>query len=239
MATDILKNPLELLRHLTICRKKWGRSEDQPRAAITSKCVARKEPASYVDAARSLRAMSTDKKTAPPWSGQEHPHFGVHPLVLKFARNLEKRLFAFGIEVKIYELYRSNERQNELYAQGVTKARAGQSPHQYGLAVDLIHRTRGWDLTKAEWGIIGAHGKEVARKLGVKIEWGGDWNFYDPAHWQLADWKVYAHELEPGTPASSYEFADIAEGYYKRTNKRLNGHLRNYTGPMLRAGPEE
>ena len=28
--------------------------------------------------------------------------------------------------------------------------------------------------------------------IGVKVVWGGDWTRpYDPAHWELADWKQH------------------------------------------------
>lgn len=80
------------------------------------------------------------------------------------------------------------DRQNRLYDEGVTKARAGNSPHNYGLAVDIVHGTKAWKIDDLEWTMLGQIGKEAARKANVKIEWGGDWSFYDPAHWQLKDW---------------------------------------------------
>jgi hypothetical protein len=50
-----------------------------------------------------------------------------------------------GLLPYVYEGQRSCERQNELYAQGrtkkgkiVTNAKAGQSMHQYGLAIDFV-----------------------------------------------------------------------------------------------------
>ena len=75
------------------------------------------------------------------------------------------------------------------FAAGTTKARAWESPHNYGLAVDIIHGTKAWDLTRKQWEIVGHMGKEVAAQLGVKVVWGGDWKFYDPAHWELANWR--------------------------------------------------
>lgn len=50
-----------------------------------------------------------------------------------------------GIPLRVFESYRPWERQNALYAKGrteagrkVTNARAGESWHNYGLAVDLV-----------------------------------------------------------------------------------------------------
>jgi len=67
-------------------------------------------------------------------------------------------------------------------------------------AVDIIHATRGWNLTAKEWQVVGAIGHEIARKRNIDMEWGGDWdghdgrpNFYDPAHWQLKSWKTLLH----------------------------------------------
>jgi hypothetical protein len=59
------------------------------------------------------------------------------------------------------------------------------------LAVDIISATKAWDLSKKQWDVIGCIGKEIARKRNLKIDWGGDWDFWDPAHWQIADWRKY------------------------------------------------
>jgi hypothetical protein len=62
--------------------------------------------------------------------------------------------------------------------------------------VDIIHASRAWNLTKKEWDVLGSIGKEIARKRNLKMEWGGDWDgregrpkFYDPAHWQIKNWR--------------------------------------------------
>lgn len=102
-----------------------------------------------------------------------------------FLRDLRKR----GIPFFPHCYYRDEETQNRLRKQGVSKARWGQSPHNFGMAVDIVHFGRYWDLTSTEWAVIGLIGKEVARRLNLKVTWGGDWKFYDPAHWELSDWK--------------------------------------------------
>lgn len=55
-----------------------------------------------------------------------------------------------GIEIEMFEGFRSEDRQDWLYAQGrtregkiVTKARGGQSFHQYGVACDLCFKWGG------------------------------------------------------------------------------------------------
>ena len=103
-----------------------------------------------------------------------------------FLRELQKR----GYPMFPFEFYRSPERQARLKKQGVSNAGPGSSPHQWGLAVDIVHFGRYWDLTRKEWEIIGAIGKEVARRRNIPIIWGGDFkSLWDPAHWEIAHWR--------------------------------------------------
>lgn len=124
---------------------------------------------------------------------------GAHPLLAEFLTAFEQELWARDIPFVVHQVVRSAAEQNALYEKGVTRAKAGQSPHQSGCAADLIHYTRGWELhddpvlARLMWEIVGAIGKEVARRKQIPIEWGGDFKtFKDPAHWQLAKWKEYA-----------------------------------------------
>lgn len=114
------------------------------------------------------------------------------PELLEFERKLIKRARKLGIPLFTHCVFRSAKEQDALFVQGRSKARAGQSPHNYGLAADIVHGTKGWDLTRKQWEIIGHIGKELATQAGIKITWGGDWNFYDPAHWELSNWKAIA-----------------------------------------------
>jgi len=121
---------------------------------------------------------------------------GSDPRIVKFADALVKKAACYGIPLFAHEFYRGPERQSELKAGGYSRARWGQSAHNYGLAVDLIHGVRAWELHAREWTVIGRLGVEVANRLNLKVEWGGAWEFYDPAHWQLADWKAIASEIK-------------------------------------------
>lgn len=92
--------------------------------------------------------------------------------------------------------------QDALYAQGrtkpgaiVTKAKGGQSYHNYGLAVDIVllvdkdgngtFETASWD-TKSDFDSDGnSDWQEVVaifKRYGW--EWGGDWKFVDAPHFQ-------------------------------------------------------
>lgn len=103
-----------------------------------------------------------------------------------------KRAYKEGINVQISEGFRSNTRQTKLYNQGrvtggkiVTNAKAGESYHNYGLAVDYFLTTENgksavWEVNK-NWRRVA----EIAKSLG--FEWGGDWNkFKDYPHLQMS-----------------------------------------------------
>lgn len=89
-----------------------------------------------------------------------------------------------GIELMIYETYRSAQRQKELYDQGATKLRFV-GVHHYGLACDLVKRVGGQACWKGDFDFLGG----LAKKH--RLIWGGDWghpgvkpSFYDGDHVQ-------------------------------------------------------
>lgn len=117
---------------------------------------------------------------------------GVDREFLDFVRALCRELNKRRMPFFAIQFVRSAAEQDQLYKMGRTRAKAGQSPHNFGMAADIVHYDRFWNLTSKEWAVIGLIGKEVARKRNLKVTWGGDWNFYDPAHWERADWKKLA-----------------------------------------------
>lgn len=108
-----------------------------------------------------------------------------------FVRDCRRR----GIPVFAHCVMRTAQEQQAMFDRGVTKARPGQSAHEYGMAVDIIHSVHGWAISKESWRILGHIGCEVAARIGVKVEWGGEWDFYDPAHWQLKGWREIVREV--------------------------------------------
>lgn len=114
---------------------------------------------------------------------------GAHKSILTFSNKLVKELAARDVPFFAHVYYRGREAQEAAKSQGNSKASFGKSPHNFGCAVDLIHGVRAWKLSEKEWQLVGAIGKDVARRANLKIVWGGDWKFYDPAHWELRDWR--------------------------------------------------
>ncbi|RWQ34082.1 MAG: M15 family peptidase [Mesorhizobium sp.] len=115
---------------------------------------------------------------------------GAHPDVIEFGRLLVKRMRKLNVPMFESCMWRTMDDQQAAYVLGNSKAKPGESPHNYGCATDVIHGIRGWDLSRQQWAIVGHVGKELAAQRGFKMIWGGDWKFYDPAHWELAGWRA-------------------------------------------------
>lgn len=124
--------------------------------------------------------------------------WGAHPDILEFEKRLVTRMRKQGVPLFCLCLWRGEGDQTAAYVRGNSKAKWGQSPHNYGMAVDIIHGVRGYDIDTKSWALLGHIGKEISVQSGIAITWGGDWKFYDPAHWELAQWKSQTQERKPG-----------------------------------------
>lgn len=103
---------------------------------------------------------------------------------------------AAGHDVLITCTLRTMDEQAALYAQGrtvpgkrVTKAKPGQSAHNFGLAFDFVPMIGGkpeWSGKHPVWQELGA----MAEACG--LEWGGRWRgFLDLPHCQEPNWKEH------------------------------------------------
>ena len=108
---------------------------------------------------------------------------------------------AKGIDLLVTSTYRDNESQDALYAQGrttpgnvVTRAKAGQSWHNYRCALDVVPLVNGkaiWD-DQAMWKQVG----EIGKSCG--LEWAGDWvTFKEYPHFQYTGGMTLA-QLQAG-----------------------------------------
>jgi hypothetical protein len=89
-----------------------------------------------------------------------------------------------GIELMIYETYRSQERQQELFNQGATRLRTV-GVHHYGLACDILRVVAGEPSWKGDFSFLGQLSRSSC------LIWGGDWgaphirhSFIDSVHVQ-------------------------------------------------------
>lgn len=122
---------------------------------------------------------------------------GAHPAIIEFTVALVKRMGQMGVPMFASECIRDEARQKELFLDGFSQAGPGKSAHQTGQAVDIVHSVHGWNLTRDQWKLIGEVGMDVAKRLALPISskaWGGNWRFYDPAHWQIDNWQSQVGE---------------------------------------------
>jgi len=108
---------------------------------------------------------------------------------------------AKGIDLLVTSTYRDSESQDALYAQGrttpgnvVTRAKAGQSWHNWRCALDVVPLVNGkaiWD-DQALWKQVG----EIGKSCG--LEWAGDWKtFKEYPHFQYTGGMTLA-QLQQG-----------------------------------------
>ena len=112
---------------------------------------------------------------------------GVHPRLVEVVK---LAITLTDVDFAVLEGVRSLERQKALVAAGASKTMRGR--HLTGHAVDLGAIVDGqvrWDWPL--YAKVAVAVKEAARRLGVPIEWGGDWrSLKDGPHFQLT-WKEY------------------------------------------------
>lgn len=123
-----------------------------------------------------------------------HPKLRVEALTI--LKEINEVLLTGRAKVRFTHTLRTNKEQNDLYALGrtkpgkvVTHAKAGDSYHNYGLAIDICLIINGkeasWD-TNADFDKDGV--ADWAEIVGVFIRhgwtWGGNWAWKDMAHFQ-------------------------------------------------------
>lgn len=92
-----------------------------------------------------LPAAAPQLPPAPPVESRDRSMAKLHPVVRDKVEQLLARTHDAAAPFHVFETFRTPERQNSLYASGrtqpgpiVTRARAWQSPHQYGVAADIV-----------------------------------------------------------------------------------------------------
>lgn len=137
------------------------------------------------------------------------------PTAQRACRLFLKKCEEPGLNIFITETYRSQERQNELYAQGRTKP-----GNIVTWTLNSRHTSRrAWDIAVNgpilyDMSVIRKAG-EIGKQLG--ITWGGIWNPPDYAHFEVTnDWKA-PEEVEEVTQE---QFNQMMEVYLAERNKK-------------------
>ena len=93
---------------------------------------------------------------------------GVDAKLVNVANELIKLM-----DVTVIEGLRSQERQNELVAQGKSKTKFGK--HVAGKALDLAPYPVDWE-DRERFHYMGGLVRGIGHSLGVSLRWGGDWD---------------------------------------------------------------
>jgi hypothetical protein len=108
----------------------------------------------------------------------------LEPITRELVQRIVAGARSLGIDVMVFETYRSQARQQELFRQGATQLRTV-GVHHYGLACDIVKAVNGEPSWKGDFSFLG----QLAHSAG--LIWGGDWgtpnvphNFIDAVHVQ-------------------------------------------------------
>ncbi|TCP88657.1 D-alanyl-D-alanine carboxypeptidase-like protein [Cricetibacter osteomyelitidis] len=132
----------------------------------------------------------------------------LHPQVRSIIRQFLNEVYKiYKIQLVIVQGYRTYEEQNKLYAQGrtlpgniVTKAKGGQSNHNFGLAIDVFPV---WDDGKLHMDAKSDDQNikilKMISPIGIKngLSWGGNWkSFKDYPHFEVSVGKTLSELRE-------------------------------------------
>lgn len=130
-------------------------------------------------------------------------------------RNLEKchpslKLIATEaikeIDFRVLDSTRGRDAQNRAFQTGKSKAKFGQSAHNYvpAIAFDLFPFPYDWNDRKA-FTKLAAIVMRIAKEKGIPLRWGGDWNMdgdkttsdaWDMPHFELHPWRDWAKKSQ-------------------------------------------
>lgn len=152
-----------------------------------------------------------------------------HDLMV-FTGKLIKALRARGLPFYVHTCWRSPALQETLMRQGKSGLKSG--AHQKSAAVDLVHCHYHWNLPDQVWFYVGLLGREIIKREGLKITWGGDWDgdnipvlkdrderFWDPAHWQVKHWRKLADVPSHGRKKANMTPTYIAKTFRAKSRK--------------------
>lgn len=114
-----------------------------------------------------------------------------------------------GIPLYVHCALRDEAEQTRVFKAGHSKVQYPRSAHNIGEAVDIVHSQFHWEMSKQEWYYLHTLGLRALDKVnaGVKVSdrlhltWGGNFkSLYDPAHWEITDYRARIKRLPAGEP---------------------------------------
>lgn len=106
------------------------------------------------------------------------------------------------IDFKVLDSTRGRADQERAFAGGKSKARFGQSAHNYvpAIAFDLFPAPYDWN-NRQSFTDLSEVIMKIAKEKGIPLRWGGDWNMdgdktksdaWDMPHYELHPWRDWA-----------------------------------------------
>ena len=91
-------------------------------------------------------------------------------------QNVFKEVIKY-VDCSVLEGHRDGERQNKLYEEGKTKVKYPNGRHNAkpSRAVDVVPYPVDWD-DRERFHLFAGFVLGIARSMGIKLRWGGDWN---------------------------------------------------------------
>lgn len=133
----------------------------------------------------------------------------VDPRLMFWSAHLCEALRRRHIPLYVHTALRDRAEQDRVVSAGHSKARYPSSAHNIGEAVDIVHGVHHWDLTLAEWAALEVLGRLSLDKVNaylpakrkLRLAWGGTFKgLYDPAHWEIEDFRSRRRPLPALAP---------------------------------------
>lgn len=119
-----------------------------------------------------------------------------------------------GVPLYTQCAFRGEAEQDNAVLNGNSKTRYPRSAHNIGEAVDIVHGVYHWTLTKEEWSFLHVLGLRALDLVNaglkkpeqLQLNWGGDDGSpsdrfrWDPAHWEITDYRSRVRRLPVGLP---------------------------------------
>lgn len=161
------------------------------------------------DAPKRLQAPNFIGSTAQlkQWDRADWLH--VDPRLRFWAALFQEMARKRGIPLYVHCALRGAAEQNKAVASGNSKAAYPKSAHNIGEAVDIVHGVFHWQLTRQEWALLHLLGQFALDRVNSRLKaahklhltWGGNFkSLYDPAHWEITDFRNRRRPLPDGDP---------------------------------------
>jgi len=114
----------------------------------------------------------------------------AHPDLQRIFRSLLAR----NVDHTVICGERGREAQEQAYKTGHSRAHFGQSPHNFApaMAVDVAPYLTGMGIPWEDKWVFHAFAKivlEEAERMGIELQWGGEFPSFDGPHFELKGWK--------------------------------------------------